>query len=56
MKQLEELIEKIEILRNQIHELIQQQGITNPDILRTSQQLDQLLVEYYKLINADKED
>ena len=50
MEQLEELIEKIEDLRNYLHELMEQKDINSPDILKASQQLDQFLVEYHELI------
>ena len=50
MEQLEELIEKIEALRNYLHELMEQKDINSPDILKASQQLDQFLVEYHELI------
>ncbi|NLX69721.1 MAG: aspartyl-phosphate phosphatase Spo0E family protein [Clostridiales bacterium] len=53
MEQLDELTEKIEAMRRYIHKLLQMNNINSCEILKASQQLDQLLVEYYKLINNE---
>lgn len=47
---LEELMRQIEELRNYMYGLIRQKKLNDPEILEVSQQLDRLLIKYYRLL------
>ncbi|MDK2920188.1 MAG: Spo0E like sporulation regulatory protein [Candidatus Petromonas sp.] len=52
MLQLYEM--KIQILRNKMHELIEQKkDLLSPEIINISQKLDKILNEYHKIANHD---
>ncbi|MEW9672288.1 Spo0E family sporulation regulatory protein-aspartic acid phosphatase [Ammoniphilus sp. 3BR4] len=51
---VESLVEKIEKLREDMHRLARRKGITSPEVLYISQQIDVELNNYYRLINTRK--
>jgi len=40
---------KIEILRQKMHEIALEKGISHPDVLRASQRLDEVINEFYNV-------
>lgn len=46
---MENLWRKIEILRQRMHELALERGISHPDVLMVSQRLDELINEFYNV-------
>lgn len=45
------LMEKIEKLREDMHCIARMKGISSPEVLSISQQIDMELNKYYKLLN-----
>jgi hypothetical protein len=48
------LVEKIEKLREDMHTLAGRKGITSPEVLTLSQQIDVELNNYYRLTHREK--
>ncbi|WP_240675755.1 aspartyl-phosphate phosphatase Spo0E family protein [Ammoniphilus sp. CFH 90114] len=48
------LVEKIEKLREDMHNLAGRKGISSPEVLTISQQIDVELNHYYRLINITR--
>lgn len=46
---MEELFGKIEFMRQMMHEAVLKKGLSHPDVLQISQNLDMILNECYKL-------
>ncbi|AIF52959.1 aspartyl-phosphate phosphatase Spo0E family protein [Pelosinus sp. UFO1] len=55
MSDLTSLQEMIEKLRTELYKISQEKLLTDPEVVRASQMLDVLLVEYQKLLR-DKSD
>lgn len=51
---IDEIVEKIELLRQELHEIGRKKSLLNEEVIRTSQELDDLLNLYYKQLNAKK--
>ena len=51
VSELIELQEMIETLRTKLHTISQGKSLTDPELIRASQELDVLLVEYQKMIH-----
>ncbi|WP_204486673.1 aspartyl-phosphate phosphatase Spo0E family protein [Caldicoprobacter guelmensis] len=49
---LQELLLKIESLRESMEKLISQKELKDPEILELSKQLDELLVKYYETLKS----
>lgn len=46
---MEDILSKIEFLRQRMHEVATEKGISHPEVLNISQKLDAVLNECYKL-------
>ncbi|MDK2822704.1 MAG: Spo0E like sporulation regulatory protein [Clostridia bacterium] len=57
MKKSIQLLKEIELLRSQLHKVIElvDGNLISEDVIQISQKLDQLLVEYLKTIKEEKE-
>lgn len=49
MQAMDELLNKIECLRNEMNRLARLNGITHPSVIESSQRLDRALNEYERL-------
>ena len=56
-KKIEILLKTIELLKAELAQLVDEAAeFTNPDVVKKSQELDRVLLEYYKLLkNMEKE-
>lgn len=50
---MRDLLNKIEDLRQILHRVGLEKGISHPDVINLSQQLDILIVEYVRLTKSD---
>ena len=48
--ELKEILEKIEELRQKLHQLAETKGLADPEILAASRAIDEVLNEYYRLL------
>lgn len=48
--ELREILNKIEDLRQQLHELVKEKSLLDPDVLAASKKLDKKLNEYHQLL------
>ncbi|RXZ82963.1 aspartyl-phosphate phosphatase Spo0E family protein [Paenibacillaceae bacterium] len=53
-KELEKLMEQIEQLRSELHELIKNRSFTDPEVISASQMLDAVLNEYQNIVSKRK--
>ena len=51
---IDEIVEKIELLRQELHEIGKKKSLLNEKVIKKSQELDNLLNFYHKLVNAKK--
>jgi chromosome segregation ATPase len=51
---LKEISRQIDILKTQLNELWDEKGVSNPEILRISEEIDSLLNEYDRLLQNDE--
>jgi len=53
--ELKEILNRIEELRQKLHELGMAKGLADPEVLAASQMLDAVLNEYYRLMKKKME-
>ncbi|GAV22728.1 MULTISPECIES: aspartyl-phosphate phosphatase Spo0E family protein [Carboxydothermus] len=52
-KKIEILLKTIELLKAELAQLIDEVAeLTNPEVVKKSQELDRILIEYYKLLKS----
>jgi len=51
---IDEILERIELLRQELHEIGRKKGLLDEEVIRISQELDHLLNNYQKLLNSKK--
>jgi len=51
---IEKLLKLIEVLRQEMYELVEKKGLMDDDVIKKSEELDELLKEYYHLLDAKK--
>jgi len=51
---IDKILEKIELLRQELQEISKKKSLLDEEVLRKSQQLDHLLNDYQKLLNSEK--
>lgn len=54
--ELEEILKRIEELRQKLHELAETKGLADPEVIIASHMLDAVLNEYYRLLKQKKEE
>jgi len=52
---LDEILKIIDELREKLHNKAKDKPLTDPDVLKASQELDRALDEFYKLLQQKKE-
>lgn len=50
MSELEDILTKIEELREKLNRLTEQKALTSPEVIEASQQLDTVLNQYMKVV------
>ena len=53
---IEKLLKLIEVLRQEMYELVEKKGLIDDEVIKKSEELDELLKEYYHLLDAKKKD
>ena len=53
---IEKLLKLIEVLRQEMYELVEKKGLMDDEVIKKSEELDELLKEYYHLLDAKKKD
>ncbi|NYE56694.1 aspartyl-phosphate phosphatase Spo0E family protein [Carboxydothermus ferrireducens] len=52
-KKIEILLKTIELLKAELAQLVDEAAeLTNPEVVKKSQELDRILIEYYKLLKS----
>ena len=51
---IEKLLKLIEVLRQEMYELVEKKGLMDDEVIKKSEELDELLKEYYHLLDAKK--
>ena len=49
------MLDKIEDIKKQLNEAIEEKGLGDNEVLRISMELDQLILDYYKEKEGDRE-
>lgn len=51
---IDEIVDKVDLLRQELNEIGKKKSLQDEEVLRISQQLDELLNIYQKLLNVKK--
>lgn len=52
---VKEVLKRIEELRRDLHEMLEEKGTQDPEVLAASQKLDKALNDYYRLLRWKKD-